>query len=177
VPAGKVLLIEHLITYFQTASTVVVEIAAPAENKANELVTTGWQFNTVNRQTYTLARPLRANAGSAVKALPNNVPNNGEIYVEGLLVDQADLYAANLDVKVEGVSLAQGRLTETVRLTSPRPAIFNSIVSSDLRNWVDNLSQIVTKSAQPGVYDISTQLASSEFHKFLSASAKTAEIP
>jgi hypothetical protein len=104
----------------------------------------------------------------------NVVPNPGTIYIQGLLVNQADLSAANLDIQGDGVSLVGDRLVETVQLSSARPAIFRSSVSLDLRNWVDNLLQV---SAQPGVYDISTQLAASDFHMFLSATAKTPEIP
>jgi hypothetical protein len=176
VPTGKVLLIEHVIAYLQNSSSVVVTIAAPAENKPNQTVTAGWQFS-ASGQTVTLARPLRASAGSAINAVPNYVPNPGTIYIQGLLVDQADLYAANLDMKVDGVALAGNRLIEEVQLSSARPAFFHSSLSLDLRTWVDSLSQIVTKSAQPRVYDISTRLAPSDFRTFLTARAKTPEIP
>ena len=182
VPAGKVLLIEHVSAFYGNSSggtfnKVVLSIASTTENNPLATTTSQWSFNTADPyQIINLDRPLRLTAGDKLNIFDTFTGAAKEVEIQGLLIDQADLYAANLDLELEGVSVANQKLTATVRLASARPALLRSTTSPDLQSWVENLTQIVTPQADRSLFDVSTGLAM-DTKKFLEVSARTPELP
>ncbi|MDQ6913739.1 MAG: hypothetical protein M3119_06860 [Verrucomicrobiota bacterium] len=177
VPAGKVLLIEEISPYYSGSFTkVVVTIAAVGENLQGT-VTVPYSFSTSNaNQLIQLTRPLRAAAGSLVNILDTDSGTAQIVRIQGLLIDQADLYAANLGIDLKAVGVANETLTATVELATSRPAILSSTTSLNLQNWVENLTQIVYQHTSQ-VYDVSTAIEGGDAKKFLRVSAKAPEIP
>ncbi len=182
VPAGKVLLIEHISAFFGNSSggafdKVVIGIAAVADNNP-AIVTTPWSFSTSNpAQSIHLDRPLRAAAGSSVNIFLPASNEAQDVRIQGLLVDASDLYAANLGIETKAVALADQTLEATVRLSSARPAILRSEVSFSLQTWALNPTQQVFKELDSLEYTVSTQVEQDATRKFLRASARTPEIP
>lgn len=177
VPAGKVLLIEHVSAFYSGSFTkVVLTIASVAENDTATF-TIPWSFSSSDPfQTIHLERPLRAAAGSVVDIFETADGAAQDVRIQGLLVDESDLYAANLGIETKAVALADERLEATVKLSSARPAILRSEVSFSLQSWTLNPTQQVFKELG-STYTVSTDVESTETRKFLRASAKTPEIP
>ena len=182
VPAGKVLLIEHVSAFFGNSSggsfdKVVINIASVGENDP-AIFTVPWSFSTSNpAQSIHLDRPLRAAAGSSVNIFDTAGGAAQDVRIQGLLVDQSDLYAANLGIEVKEVALANQQLEATVKLSSARPAILRSEVSFTLQSWALNPTQQIFKELDSMAYTVSTDVESTETRKFLRASAKSPEIP
>ncbi len=183
VPAGKVLLIEHVSAFYGNSGggpafdKVVLTIASSTENNPLATTTTAWSVSTSNAyQMINLDRPLRATAGDKLNIFDTFTGAAKQVEIQGLLVDQADLYAANLDLDLKGVAKTSSALTATVKVTSARPAILHSTTSPDLQSWVENLTQIVTPRSEHGLFDVSTGLAS-DSRKFLSVTGLAPEIP
>jgi hypothetical protein len=182
VPAGKVLLIEHISAYYGnstggTFDKVIITIAASAENLTGTTTTVPWSFSTSNpNQSIHLERPLRAAAGSSVNILDTATGAAKFVDLQGLLLDQVDLYAANLGIELQGVSVADQRLTAEVKLATSRPAVVISTVSNDLRTWITNLTQIVSPK-EAATFDVSTSIGPRETRKFMRVAAKAPEHP
>lgn len=183
VPIGKVLLIEHISAFYGnsfggTFNKVVITIASKGENDVNSITTIPWSFTTSDpNQSIHLDRPLRAAAGSSVNIFDSLSGAAKDVRIQGLLVDEVDLYAANLGIDVQDVDLAAMRLTANVKVSTSRPVIIDSVTSRDLQTWADNLSQLVTRQPAPMTYNVSTEVTLAEMRKFLRVSARTPELP
>ena len=150
VPAGKVLVIEHIMfsdrwDLHDEEKRVVIR-----HGGAN---TTGTVWNTTQKYSSNwnqLMRPLRLPAGKAI-ACPYLDDSLYMIFLYGKLVDEGDLFAAidteikDVGTKVEGNTKT---LLGTVDLASKRPAQIKLEESSDLKTWdaLDDVPQITNQS-------------------------------
>ncbi len=149
VPAGKVLLIEHVVASAadNTPTPSRILLQTKIFNIVNNgISTTYWGFPVSDKfQTVTLVRPLRIPAGGSLGIDPVNGYNN--VRMLGLLIDVADLYAANVEGSVEEVKVAAGTLSTKVALASARPVRISSQVSPDLNSWSANPSEQKQRNA------------------------------
>lgn len=177
VPAGKVLLIEHLSAWAanNTPTTPRIIIETKILNIGNGgILTTDWGFPVTDKyQDVTLLRPLRIPANGIVGInSAGNIAYN-EIHIMGMLIDAGDLYAANVGGSVEEVKVAGGALSTTVDLTSPRPVRISSATSFDLVSWSANASEQKQRVANPPGWNVRTDVQGNE--KFLKVAARTPE--
>ncbi|HLP76581.1 MAG TPA: hypothetical protein VK327_06625, partial [Candidatus Paceibacterota bacterium] len=158
VPAGKVLLIEHL-----SGSEAGNNPATPriiVETKILNIVNNGistmhWGFPVRDKwESVTLARPLRIPAGGIIGILSTGDVGFDNVRMMGLLIDAADQYAANIGGSVDGVDKAGGTLMAKLTMVSPRPVRINSDISSDLASWTPNLTERKIRKANPRVWDV-----------------------
>src|SRR5689334_19738989 len=91
------------------------------------------------------------------------------IYMKGMLIDAADLYAANVSGAVQDVKVAGGELSTTLALTSPRPVRVSSETSSGLTAWSPNASEQKHKTGAPGQWTVQTAASADE--KFMKIAA------
>lgn len=177
VPTGKVLLIEQLSGWAAGNTPISPRIIVQTKivNIANGgTLTTDWGFAVTDKsQTVTLTRPLRIPAGGIVGIdYSGNIAYN-EVHMMGLLIDAADLYAANIGGSVERVALAGGELGATVALASPRPARITSSTSSDLATWSPNATEQKQHGPKPAEWTVQTAAAGNK--EFLKVAARAPE--
>ncbi len=177
VPAGKVLLIEQLSAWgannVPTTSRILIQTKIVTISNGGVL-TTDWGFPVSDKtQDVTLVRPLRIPAGGSIAIDSSGNGAYNEIHMMGMLIDVADLYAANVPGAVQDVRVAGGELSTTVALTSPRPVRVSSEISSDLTAWSPNNSEQKQKTGTPGQWNVQT--AASGGAKFMQIAARAPE--
>lgn len=175
VPAGKTLLIENVSAWYATNSPttprIVIEIGLIDQGFATTTMPFGFVVES-KFESLSLKRPLRVPAGQWVRCANSTLAYN-EIRIQGLLVDNADLYAANLDVETKAVGLQEGRFVAEATVASPRPAIVKTKTSTDLVTFEDNATEEKSRQADPKKWTVST--AADSPNKFLVATAKVRE--
>ena len=158
VPAGKVLVIEHIMfsdrwDHYDEEKRVVIR-----HGGAN---ITGMVWNTTQKYSSNwnqLMRPLRLPAGKVIAA-PYLDDLSYMIFLYGKLVDDGDLFAA-IDTKIKDVGTKVDGNTKillgTVDLASKRPAQINLEQSSNLKTW-DALDDIPQVTNQPLGFIVSSE--------------------
>ena len=177
VPPGKVLLIEQLSAWaagnVPTTSRILVQTKIVTVSNGGTL-TTDWGFPVSDKtQDVTLVRPLRIPAGGSIGIDFSGNAAYNEIHMMGMLIDAADLYAANVSGAVQDVKVAGGELSTTLALTSPRPVRVSSETSSGLTAWSPNNSEQKQKTGTPGQWNVQT--AASGDAKFMKLAARAPE--
>lgn len=176
VPAGKVLLLEHLSASSAGGTpTPRIIVETKIRNISNlGLSTMRWGFPVADKWTeVTLTRPLRIPAGGIVGVYSANNLGYDSLNLMGLLIDTADLYAANVGGSVEQAGVADGVLSAQLGLTSPRPVRLASETSSDLASWAPNATEHKQRSVDPRQWTVQTDLESGS--KFMRVVAKAPE--
>ncbi|MEM9079765.1 MAG: hypothetical protein AAGC74_03630 [Verrucomicrobiota bacterium] len=80
--------------------------------------------------------PRRLNAGEVIR-IPSTPSTVFAYYVFGLLIDEADLYAATIESEMEFGMVAGMRMDAEVKIESKRPSIVRVEKSEDLQNWTE----------------------------------------
>ncbi len=138
VPDGKVLLVENLSASFSTnvptVSRIILEVGLQVQNNAIATI----QFGYPIADQYTaaaLARPLRIPAGRSISLYTDSNRGYNNCRIQGLLVDTADLYAANIGVDLKSLGIEAGRFQAEATLASAHPARVSTKVSTNLAEF------------------------------------------
>lgn len=177
VPAGKVLLIEHLSATYanNTPPTPRIIVQTKILNIVNNgVLTSQWGYRVADKwESVTLARPLRIPAGGDLGIYYASDAGYNEVRMLGLLIDASDLYAANLEGDTTGAAVADGMLMAKVTLADARPARIASATSRDLAGWSANATGTKQRDANPRQWTVGTKAEGAT--KFLSVTAKAPE--
>jgi len=124
VPAGKTLIMENFIWALESGTNAQTIIISPSPNPA---ATGSFQlrFGAESPDIWTPPRPLRlvGGPGARVSILKTDFADWRNVLIMGLLVDNEDLYAANIDLKMKNAREIGDRLAADVKYSSPRPRI------------------------------------------------------
>ena len=173
VPAGKVLVVEHVIfpqywdDHAQPKSiTIRHGGASTAGTIWDTQVTYSANFNT-------LFRPLKLPAGTAIAA-PYLGNSSYLLFLYGLLVDEADLYAS-VPASLKQLQHHNNGGTEviegTLELSSARPAAIRSRQSDDLKTWQDAPDVTIGRGATTRQRDFSYDVPIGKDRYFMELSA------
>lgn len=139
VPSGKSLYIEHI--FLSSTNANVYYIKQVALSMTVCVV--------AEDQTMTSFHPaIKLNSGITLWVSTNFA------IIYGLLVDNADVYAAVPSEFKSTQYAVDGGIEGTIGLSSPRPSIVKMEISADMQNWQkdpDNVS--VTRSSEPGQWN------------------------
>lgn len=176
VPAGKTLLIEHMTAFYANNSPatprIMIEINLLVQNGGIGNMPFG--FRVADKyEAVSLKPPLRVESGRDVRVHNNSSLCYNNIRVQGLLVDNNDLYAQNLDLELTPVGIEDGRFVAEATLNSPRPALIKTETSVDLEAFEANATEEKTRQADPTKWLVSTAADSDK--KFLTATASARE--
>ena len=126
VPAGKTLIIENLIWSIESGYTrQIVSIKANGSNDFFYL-----RFDDTNPDTWAPVRPMRLTSGGELRILNSGGADWRNVLIMGLLVDNEDLYAANIDTKMENAREVGDTMVADLKYSSPRPRI-TTVQSAD----------------------------------------------
>ena len=168
VPAGKVFIVEHVVfsDYWNDSSELKQLQIRPYSSIAGSM----WQTTlTYNAVFTTLPRPLKMPAGSTIGVFIKD-DSALKVYIYGLLVDAADIYAA-IPSRIDNVALASSSsLSGEVVLASPRPSIVKIQKSTDLQQWSTDPAVRVSSTSAPAVKDIEVDISGTK--GFLRSSAR-----
>ena len=137
VPAGKVLVVEHV-------------FAASSGTSVGYYITVGGLLLRVSISsgagTVSWSPSLKLTAGLTINAQDGSQGGVGIIYA--LLVDESDLYAA-ITSEFESVSAASGDVRGTLRLGSPRPSLVKIERTGGLEAdaWTEELSALIQRTS------------------------------
>jgi hypothetical protein len=149
VPAGKVLIIEHFIWALEGDSTHQVISIRPNNDPAG-VGDFLLKFSTDTPDSYTPPRPIRLAAGGIVMILYN--PSGADwrdVLVIGLLVDEEDQYAANIDTQLRDVQVDGERLLAQATFASPRPRVVRVESSTQLSGFDKDPEAAVEETLDP----------------------------
>lgn len=177
VPAGKVLLIENLSAGYSgnvpATSRIVLQIGLLVQNGA--IATMYFGYPIADKFTAAvLTRPLRVPEGRTLSLYTAGNVGYDDCRIQGLLVDAADLYAANIAVDLKAFAVEGGRFKAEAQLATPRPAQVMTKTSIDLASFAANTTAKTSKLPGPGKWEVST--AADSNRKFLVARATAREI-
>jgi hypothetical protein len=172
VPGGKTLLIENMSAYgaSNTPSTprIIIEIGLQVQNGGITTMRFGYPISD-KYEAVSLKPPLRVEAGRDVRILNNSTLAYNVVRIQGLLVDNTDLYAQTLDLELTPIGVQEGRFIAEATVSSPRPALVETETSTDLMTFEDNVSEETSRQADPTKWTVSTDADSDK--KFLTATA------
>ncbi len=172
VPAGKVLIIEA-VRVERHPQPPSIQLSARISYKlsnGSSSVTFIEDFplpGAYNGGWHHLTNKIRLRANDEI-----DPPELTQYRILGLLVDEADLYAANLPVKLDNTRVAGNRLMADAKVASPRPHKLTVQSSPDLTGFAKDATATVTPTATTGTSVVSIDKGSSG-QKFLRVSAKT----
>ena len=175
VPQGKVLLVEHCSASFAdnnppTPRIVLETGGMPVQNGANAIMRFGFRvadrFDAVH-----LSPPLKLAAGGTLTIYSAGDAGYNNVRLLGLLVDEADLYAANVDLELEAIGIQRGTFLARATVDSPRPVTLRSETSTPLGDWEPNATEKIQATEKRSEYLISTDADADQ--KFLRAKATT----
>ncbi|YCM42857.1 hypothetical protein V2O64_16230 [Verrucomicrobiaceae bacterium 227] len=119
VPLGKTLIIENLVWALEsdyTSQTLYMKVSGSSDSFY-------LKFNTENPDSWAPVRPMRLVGGGQVRILKTEAADWRNVLIMGLLVDDEDLYAANIDTKLKNPREVGNTLVADVKYSSPRPRI------------------------------------------------------
>ena len=172
VPAGKVLLLEHLLWRLESESTnQTISIRFPGA--ANVHIQS---FSSEEPDMTSYARPLRLSAGVTVLSLINVNVDWRDVTLVGLLVDPEDLYAAKIPVDLDGSLNVGGTAVAAVaKFSSPRPRAVKVVSSTDLEDFTEEEAATVTETADPSIAMVSAPVSGARSFVSLEAVAREVE--
>lgn len=146
VPSGKTLIIEHFIWALEGDATAQTVNVRPA-NKPGGVGDFLLKFSTEEPDSWTPPRPIRlvGGSGASVSIIKSDFADWRNVMISGLLVDNEDLYAANIKSKLINPRTEGGKLMADVKYDSPRPRITTVESSDDLTGF----SKDATASVSP----------------------------
>ncbi|MFP6906522.1 MAG: hypothetical protein VCG02_14980 [Verrucomicrobiota bacterium] len=144
VPAGKVLVIEHAMATSSDGKLIlrrefILDNGPAVPTFLNITLNNSYTDGTL----YSLNRPLKIKAGSKIHR--NQITPSSTTYLFGLLVDEADLFAA-VPNEIEDGRVAAGVFSATVQASSARPARAVVEKSADAQTYVTDSSASVTRT-------------------------------
>lgn len=176
VPAGKVLLVEHVSASYATNAPptprIILEVGLQVQNNAIATMRFGYPIPDLFTAVV-LQRPLRVPAGRTIGIYFAGNAGYDQCRIQGLLVDAADLYAANIDMDLEAKGIVAGRFKAEATLSSARPARIKTRTSTDLTAFVFNASEQKSRLGDPRKWELFTAADSSR--KFMVAKATAME--
>lgn len=147
VPAGKTLIIENLIWPIEadyTTQTVYLRTSGSADFFY-------LRFDAEKPDSWAPVRPMRLVGGGQVRILKSGTADWRNVLIMGLLVDNEDLYAANIDTKMKNAREVGNALVADVKYSSPRPRI-TKVQSGDenMTFTKDETATVTTTSSKKG---------------------------
>jgi len=175
IPSGKVYILEavHLIKASGTPSpsTTQIRVSRKANNGSFAAYFTITIKDTFEGGTVWLPNKLRLKGGERLY-IPTNA-SYGACRYFGILMDEADLYAANLPVELINPRLSGGKLMADAKVASPRPhKIIIQSATTDLSAFIYDPTGETTPTADPRTSVVSVDQGAVG-KKFIRVMAKT----
>ncbi|MEN8254989.1 MAG: hypothetical protein ABFR33_05915 [Verrucomicrobiota bacterium] len=159
IPAGKTLIIEHFIWALEADSTHQNVSIKPANHPVG-MGSFLLKFSVTAPDSWTPSRPIKIVGGSgATISILSGAADWRDVMIVGMLVDQADLYAAAIHNELESPQLAGGNFQFDVVLASPRPVVVQTEYTDDLTGPYLPTSTHPTKTSEAGRWHFQQSLA------------------
>lgn len=170
VPSGKILVItaiSHSVSGSPPTKTNI-QLSIKYDNVSltfTEAVTIKESFS--NGEWVLLSNHIRLKAGDRI------FPNAGNQYrVMGILIDEADLYAANLPVELDNTRVVANKLMADAKVKSARPHKITVQSSPDMTDFDQDPTSTVVSTGTTGISVVSVDKGSTG-KKFIRVSAQT----
>jgi hypothetical protein len=131
------------------------------------------KFDTENPDSWTPPRPIRlvGGSGATVSIVKTEFADWRNVMISGLLADNEDLYAANIDAELSNPRVEGGKLLADVKYASPRPRIAKVESSETLEDFeADATGRVEPTSAK--TVDVAEVAADAPEKKFIRVAAK-----
>jgi hypothetical protein len=149
-PTGKVFIIEHIMfndEWLNSEQLMAVELIPDGTQQSRWISTMPFSA-TWN----TLARPIKVPHTITIAVNTRvNIPYESDYkcFIFGMLVDEADLYAAVPSEIIEFDRESTSSLVGSIALASPRPSIVKMESSADLLNWQSAANASIMQQSSP----------------------------
>ena len=173
VPAGKVLLLEHLLWRLEPDnSSQRISFRFPGAGNVHQQI-----FSSEEPDITSYARPLRLSAGVSVSTLKNSAGADWrDVTLIGLLVDPEDLYAAKIPFDLDGSLNSEGTaVAAAAKFSSPRPRAVKVVSSTNLEDFTEEEAATVTETADPSIAMVSAPVSGARSFVSLEAVAREVE--
>lgn len=170
IPNGKVYILEAVSTEGSASDTQVRVTRSAANIAADEFFNITVNSSYSSGETIWLPNKLRLKAGEKL-----HLPNNGTFFVchyFGILIDEADLYAANLPVELNNPRVDGSQLMADAKVRSPRPHKLVVQTSEDMSAFGVDATAQVTATVNTGESTVSVDKGTTG-KKFMRVMAKT----
>ena len=149
VPTGKVLMIDAMSARGQGPFNTTMTVLRINVSYTNSTLTSDENIPVRNGPTnaawFFLEDKLRLKAGDSISP-----PNNAEYRIMGVLLDEEDLFVANLDVELDNAKVEGEKLVAEATVLSPRPHRLVVASSEDLVTFKEDPTALVQSTAETG---------------------------